>query len=96
MEPEEMAQLVVETERAWRALGRVHYGSTDAERGSIVFRRSLYFVSDVGAGDVITAENVRAIRPGGGLAPKHLDAIVGKRVRCTVSRGTPVRWDLLE
>jgi N-acetylneuraminate synthase len=96
MEPDELAQIVVETERAWRALGQVHYGPTHAERRSLVFRRSLYFVRDLAAGDVITAENVRAIRPGGGLAPKHLDSIVGKRVRCAVSRGAPVRWNLLE
>jgi SAF domain-containing protein len=90
MEPEEMAQLVTETQRAWQALGRVSYGPTEAERNSFVFRRSLHFVRDLAAGDVVTPESVRSIRQGGGLPPKHLDAIIGMRVRQAVSRGTPV------
>lgn len=90
-----MAQLVYETERAWQALGRVSYGPTEAEKTSLVFRRSLYFVKDLVAGEVLSTENVRAIRPGGGLAPKYLDAVLGMKVRQTVARGTPVCWDLL-
>ena len=70
MEPGEMAQLVVETERAWQALGQVSYGPTEAEQKSIQFRRSLYIVQDLKAGDLLTHENVRAIRPGLGLPTK--------------------------
>jgi N-acetylneuraminate synthase len=95
MEPEEMAQLVVETERAWQSLGSVRYGPTEAETKSIQFRRSLYVVQDLASGDVLTRTNVRAIRPGLGLAPKYLDAVLGRRVRADVKRGTAVQWDLL-
>ena len=95
MEPEELARLVVETERAWQALGRIHYGPTEPEQQSTRFRRSLHFVKDLAAGEVLTTENVRAIRPGGGLAPKYLDAVLRMKVRAPVARGTPVRWELL-
>lgn len=95
MEPTEMAQLVTETQRAWHALGHVSYGPTDAEKPSLQFRRSLYVVKDLRAGDALTPENVRAIRPGMGLAPKVLDAVLGRSVTRDVSRGTPLSWDLL-
>jgi pseudaminic acid synthase len=77
MEPEEMAALVIESERAWRALGRIHYGPTDAERDSTRFRRSIYIAADVKAGDVLTRENLRVVRPAFGLAPKHYEESVG-------------------
>ena len=95
MEPAEMASLVVETERAWRALGGVAYGPTEAEKRSLLFRRSLYIVSDLKAGDELTRDNVRAIRPGLGLPPKYLDEVLGKRVRRDVKRGTALDWNLL-
>ena len=95
MEPEEMAQLVVETERAWQALGQVSYGSIEAEKKSIQFRRSLYVVQDLKAGDVLTRENVRAIRPGLGLPPKYLEVVLGKTVKQDVLRGTALGWDLI-
>ena len=95
MEPSEMAQLVMETERAWQALGQVSYGPTDAEKKSIQFRRSLYIVQDIKAGDVLTRENVRAIRPGLGLPTKYLDEVLGKRVDQDVKCGTALRWALL-
>ena len=95
MEPAEMAQLVVETERAWQALGQVSYGATDAEKKSIVFRRSLYVVQDLKAGDVLTKENVRAIRPGLGLPTKYLDVVTGKVAKQEVKRGTALQWNLL-
>ncbi|MEI6756598.1 MAG: pseudaminic acid synthase [Chlorobium sp.] len=94
MEPLEMAQLVLETERAWESLGEVSYGSTEAEKKSIQFRRSLYVVKDISAGDAITHENVKAIRPGLGLSVKYLDRIVGKIVKQDVARGTAVGWDI--
>jgi N-acetylneuraminate synthase len=95
MEPVEMASLVVETERAWQALGGVNYGPTGAEKKSLQFRRSLYVVQDLKAGDALTRENVRAIRPGLGLPPKYLDEVLGKRVRRDVKRGTALDWELL-
>jgi pseudaminic acid synthase len=94
MEPAEMAQLVVETGRAWQALGQVSYGATEAEQKSLQFRRSLYVVKDLKAGDVLTEENVRAIRPGLGLPTKYLEQVLGKRVTQDVKRGTGVSWDL--
>ena len=95
MEPAEMAQLVVETERAWQALGEVSYGPTDAEKKSIQFRRSLYVVKDLKSGDVLTPENVRAIRPGLGLPTKYLEQVLGKTVKQDVKRGTALRLELL-
>lgn len=95
MEPAEMAQLVVETERAWRSLGKVSYGPTEAEKKSLQYRRSLYVVKDVKAGDVLSAESVRSIRPGLGLPTKYLDIVIGKAVRTNVKRGTALTWDLL-
>ena len=94
MEPAEMAQLVVESERAWQALGQVSYGATDAEKKSIVYRRSLYVVQDLKAGDVLTKNNVRAIRPGLGLATKYLEMVLGKVVARDVVRGTALGWKL--
>ncbi len=96
MEPSEMAQLVLETERAWQALGKVSYGVTDAEKKSIQFRRSLYIVKDLKAGDVLTKDNVRAIRPGLGLPTKYLEVVLGKRVSRDVVRGTGLCWNLLK
>jgi N-acetylneuraminate synthase len=94
MEPAEMTQLVVETERAWQALGSVAYGPTAAEEKSIVFRRSLYVVKDLQAGEKLTADNVRAIRPGLGLPTKYLDQVLGKTVKQSVARGTALNWDM--
>jgi N-acetylneuraminate synthase len=94
MEPAEMAQLVVETKRAWQALGQVSYGPTETEKKSIQYRRSLYVVRDIKAGDVLTDENVRAIRPGLGLAPKYLEQVLGKVVKQDVRRGTALTWTM--
>jgi pseudaminic acid synthase len=95
MEPAEMAQLVVETERAWQALGQVRYGATEAEQKNIVFRRSLYVVQDLKAGEELTKDNVRAIRPGLGLPTKYLDVVLGKVISRDVKRGTALSWELL-
>lgn len=95
MEPAEMAQLVLETERAWQALGCVRYGATDAEKKSIQFRRSLYIVQDMEAGDTLTQENLKAIRPGLGLPTKYLDTFLGKKLNQDCKRGTPLSWDLI-
>ena len=95
LEPDELAALVTETARAHAALGRISYGPTEAERASLVFRRSLYVVADLKAGDVLTPQNVRAIRPGHGLPPKALEIVLGRTVRADVPRGTPLRWDVI-
>ncbi|RJP85622.1 MAG: pseudaminic acid synthase [Desulfobacteraceae bacterium] len=95
LEPDEMAALVTESKRAWQSLGKIQYGPTEAEKKSLVFRRSLYIAKDLKAGDVLTRENVRCIRPGYGLAPKYLDVILGKQVRKEVKRGTPVDWGMV-
>ena len=95
MEPAEMAQLVMETERAWQALGQVSYGPTEVEKKSLQYRRSLYVVQDLKAGDVLTKENVRAIRPGLGLPTKYLEVVLGKTVKQDVKRGTALDWELL-
>ena len=97
LEPAEMAALVTETGRAWQGRGQVSYGvQSEQEKKSLAFRRSLYVVRDLAAGDVLTADDVRAIRPGFGLAPKHQDAVLGRRVRGPVARGTPLSWELLD
>lgn len=95
MEPDELRMLVAETERAWQALGTVSYGPTEKEKKSLVFRRSLYVVKDMKAGDLLTSENLRAIRPGYGLPPKYYDVVLGKTLRVAVKRGTPFSWDLV-
>jgi pseudaminic acid synthase len=95
MEPAEMSQLVVETERAWQALGKVSYGATEAEKKSIVFRRSLYVVQDIKAGEILTNENVRAIRPGLGLPTKYLEQVLGKQVRYDLKRGAALSWSMI-
>lgn len=96
MEPDQMAQLVLETERAWQALGQVSYGPTEAEQKSLQFRRSLYIVQDLKAGDVLTRDNVRAIRPGLGLPTKYLEPLLGKSVKHDVKKGTALEWALIK
>jgi len=95
MEPTEMAQLLVETERAWQALGQVSYGATAAEEKSLMFRRSLYIVKDLQAGECLNEENVRAIRPGLGLPTKYREQVLGKTLKKAVVRGTALTWDLI-
>jgi N-acetylneuraminate synthase len=95
VEPHELRSMVDETRTAWEALGGVRTGPTDEERPSLVFRRSLYVCEDLEAGAVLTARNLRAIRPGNGLPPKYLERLLGKRVNRAVKRGTAMSWDLL-
>ena len=94
MEPAEMTQLVVETKRAWQALGEPSYGPTEAVRKSLQYRRSLYVVEEMKAGDIFTAENVRAIRPGLGLPPRYLDEVLGKRALQDLQKGTALRLEM--
>lgn len=95
LEPAGFKQLVEDCKSAWRALGKVNYDLVGSERSSIVFRRSLYVVKDIPAGDKITTANVRSIRPGYGLAPKHLPAVLGRRVKRALVRGEPLKWKML-
>lgn len=95
MEPAEMAQLVIETERAWQALGRVSYGATAAEEKSRVFRRSIYASEDIAEGELLSLANVRIIRPGLGLPPKYFEQVIGKRAKQAIKRGTPISWALI-
>lgn len=95
IEPGEMQALVEDTKRAWQAMGHVMYGPTDEEKKSIKFRRSLYIVKDIKAGDVLTRENLRIIRPGYGLSPKYYDILLGKKVHKEIKAGTPADWSIL-
>lgn len=95
MEPAEFKQLVEECRRAKDALGKIHYGPTERERGSRKHRRSLYIAEDMQAGEILTATNLRAVRPGLGLPPKYLKQLLGKSICKAASKGTPLSWDLV-
>jgi len=95
LEPAELAEQVAVVREAEAALGAVRYGPSPAEANSRAFRRSLFVVVDLAAGDVLTRENVRCIRPADGLAPRHLPEVLGRPVARPVAAGTPVSWDLL-
>lgn len=96
LESTELAQMVAEIDRAWRALGKVNYGITAAENKSLAFRRTLYVVKNLRAGDELTLKNIRAIRPGMGLPTKYVDIILGKKISKDVAAGTPVSWSLFD
>jgi N-acetylneuraminate synthase len=95
MEPHELRQLRDETERAWQAVGEVRYGPTESEIKSLNFRRSLYIAQDVKAGETLTRENMRSVRPGFGLSAAYFDKVLGLKVQHDAACGTPVTWDLL-
>lgn len=96
LEPSELAALCQGARTAWWAMGRVDYGRKSSEMGNAIFRRSLYVVQDVKAGEVLTHNNLRSIRPGYGVAPKYLEAFIGKTASHDVKLGTPVSWDLVD
>ena len=95
LEPHELKALVASVRVAEKAIGTVSYGPSEAERGNSVFLRSLFFVEDIAAGALLTAENVRSIRPGIGLAPRYYDEVLGRRAARDIERGTPVDWALV-
>ena len=95
LEPQEMKQLVRECRRAWEALGDISYNVTAHEKKSLQFRRSLYIVEDMKAGDKFTKNNLKSIRPGFGISPKYYDCILGHKVHRDVKRGTALNWDLI-
>jgi len=95
LEPADLAALCRDSKTAWKALGQVDYGRKSSEQGNAQFRRSLYFVKDLKAGDVITEDCVRSVRPGYGVAPKYLDRVIGQVVGCEITANTPVSEDVL-
>ncbi|WP_043802908.1 pseudaminic acid synthase [Arenimonas malthae] len=95
LEPAELAALCRAARTAWGSLGSVDYGRKSSEQGNVQFRRSLYVTRDVAAGEAVTHDNVRSIRPGFGLACRHMDDVQGMKFQTAVSRGTPLAWDLL-
>ena len=95
MEPEEFKMMVEESERAFLALGKVIYGVMEDEKKSLTFKRSIYIVEDMKAGEEFTMNNIRIIRPGLGIAPKYFETMLGKRVNSNVNRGTALTFDLL-
>ena len=96
LEPDELRRLVFDCRAAWEALGEVNYDLAGSERGNVSFRRSLFVVRPIAAGEVFTMDNIRSIRPGNGLAPKHLPTLIGRRARRALERGEPLSWDLIE
>jgi N-acetylneuraminate synthase len=94
LEPAELASLVIETERAWKSLGKPTYGPTEAEKKSLAFRRSIYIAEDVAAGEVLTTRNLRVVRPGFGLHPRFYEQLLGKRVSRALTRGTATSWEI--
>lgn len=95
LEPQELAQLAVEARRAFDALGQVVYGPRAAEHEGLRYRRSLYVVKDLLAGEVFSEENVKILRPAGGMPPAFFEWLLGKSVKCDVQAGTPVAWEML-
>ena len=95
LEPAEFARLVADVRSAEQALGTVNYEASAKEQASRVFRRSLFAVADIAAGEVLTMENIRSIRPAHGLSPKYLTEILGRRAKAAIACGTPLAWELL-
>lgn len=95
LEPGELAELVLGCRAAWEALGSANYKRKDSEKDNMIFRRSLYAVEDIAKGEKLTTDNVRAIRPGFGLAPRHLTEILGQVATRDLKRGEPLKWDIL-
>jgi len=95
MEPAEFKMLVEESKKAWESMGKVSYERSETESKSLVFRRSLYIVEDMMAGELLTEKNLRAIRPGLGLPPKFFEQMIGKKVKVDVKKGTALNWNLV-
>ena len=96
LEPNELFALCRDTRTAWSALGKVDYGRKSSEQGNVKFRRSLYFVTNMNAGDLVHKDAVRSVRPGFGIPPKFIGDILGKPLNRDVSYGSPVNWDQFE
>jgi N-acetylneuraminate synthase len=96
LEPAELAVLCEGTRTAWDALGNVDYGRKSSEAGHVIFRRSLYVTQDIAKGQMITADNIRSVRPGYGLAPKHYKAVLGRNAARDLVFGEPLQWTCLD
>ena len=96
IEPNELKLLVDESKKTWQALGTIKYGVTESEKIGLQFRRSIYVIKDIDKDEQLTNKNIRIIRPGKGLLPKHFDKILGKKVNQKISRGTPMSWEFLD
>lgn len=95
LEPVELKSLCDGTKTAWRALGQVNYARKSSEQANVKFRRSLYVVKPLQAGEMITSEHIKSVRPGYGLAPKYWDDVLGKRAKFDIASGTALNWDML-
>lgn len=93
LEPDELKNLVIETERAWQSLGTVQYGIQPTENKSLLFKRSIYAVKDIQPGEKLSYENIRVIRPGDGLHPRYFEQLIGTTARVSLNKGTPLSWD---
>lgn len=96
IEPQELQQLVSDTENAHKAIGIAGYERKPVEQASMTFRRSLYFIKDIKQGETITSEHIRRIRPGFGLPPKYYEQIIGRKCKKDIKRGTAVQWELID
>jgi pseudaminic acid synthase len=95
LEPPELAALCRDSKTAWKSIGDVNYGHKSSELGNVQFRRSLYFIKSLQEGEAITEDVVRSVRPGYGLPPKELKSIIGRKLKVSVKKNTPVKWDFL-
>jgi pseudaminic acid synthase len=95
IEPDELKSLVVESERACLSLGEVSYGVQKNEQKSLLFKRSLFAVKDIKTGEPLTRENIKVIRPGKGLAPKHFDTVLESKASSDIAKGTPLTWGMV-
>jgi len=95
IEPHELKNLVIETERAFRGLGKIQYGIQKSEKNSLNFKRSIFAFKDIKPGEAFTNENTRIIRPGIGLAPKYYELILGKTAKFEIKSGQPILWDMI-
>jgi N-acetylneuraminate synthase len=96
LEPTEFQSLVMESKRAWQALGEVHYGPLYEERVTLSHRPSLYFVAELAVGQIVQSEHIRSVRPNQGLSPKEIDKVIGLQLKQGVKYGTPVSWNLFK
>jgi pseudaminic acid synthase len=95
METDDLKKLVIETNRAWKSLGKISYGPTKDEKSSIIFRRSIYVTKNIKSGAKLSKENIRIIRPGLGLAPKYFKKLIGRKIKCNLSKGTALKWEFI-
>ena len=96
LEPEELFHLKESSIDIWKSIGEINYDLKGQEKQNITFRRSIYAVKDIRMGEIISDENIRRIRPGFGLAPKHYEEILGRKAKDDIEAGTPISWDLME